>query len=198
MNERQTIMSVSQITKKAIAYGLKELMKKKPFEKITIADITEACGLNRQTFYYHFQDKYELVDWIYYHEAISVLMENLSFETWSDRVLEMLTVMQHEAPFYENALKASGQNGFHNYLFSVARELFGDVIDKVAKGSIAEDEKLFIAEFYAYGIVGIIVSWAQQGMKKSPAEITGHLKKLVYDSQKFAISRYIKNEIPES
>ena len=53
-------MSDSLITKKAIAGALKTVCKEKAFDKISIADITAACGLNRQTFYYHFQDKYEL------------------------------------------------------------------------------------------------------------------------------------------
>ena len=55
-------MSDSLITKRAIAAGIKELTKKKSFDKITVSDISEICGLNRQTFYYHFQDKYELVE----------------------------------------------------------------------------------------------------------------------------------------
>ncbi|HAB61398.1 MAG TPA: dihydroxyacetone kinase transcriptional activator DhaS, partial [Lachnospiraceae bacterium] len=48
-------MSESMITKQAIARGFKQLMKEKTFDKITILDITKTCGLNRQTFYYHFQ-----------------------------------------------------------------------------------------------------------------------------------------------
>ena len=75
-------MSDSMITKKALAEGFKELVKKKNFESITVLDITEKCGLNRQTFYYHFHDKYELVNWIYYNEALRVLANDLSFNTW--------------------------------------------------------------------------------------------------------------------
>ncbi|MDP4153580.1 MAG: dihydroxyacetone kinase transcriptional activator DhaS [Bacillota bacterium] len=186
-------MSDSMITKKAIAFGLKELMKKKSFEKITIADITEICGLNRQTFYYHFQDKFELVDWIYYNEAIALLTNDLTFETWGTRVQQMLTVMKNEAYFYQNALKASGQNGFEDYLFSVARELFCGIIDRIApQGALTEEERDFIAEFYSYGIVGIILSWARKGMKETPEYITDQLKNLVYDTQKFAVIRYMQ------
>lgn len=72
-------MSDALITKRAIATGLKELVDEKPFNKISIRDITEKCGLNRQTFYYHFQDKYELVNWIYYQEGFAPLMEGDDF-----------------------------------------------------------------------------------------------------------------------
>ena len=56
-------MSEAAVTKKVIADGFRYVMEKKSFDKITISDITDKCGLNRQTFYYHFQDKYELLNW---------------------------------------------------------------------------------------------------------------------------------------
>jgi len=183
-------MSDSFITKNALANGLKQITKKKSFDKITILDITETCGLNRQTFYYHFQDKYELVDWIYYNETISIIINDLTFETWSDRVLQMLTKMKSEDYFYENTLKASFENGFREYLYRVTSELFYNIIDRIASNvDIAEDEKKFIAEFYSFGIVGIIISWAQHGMKETPEYITTQLRNLVYGTQKFAASR---------
>ena len=52
----------SSATKIAIAYGLKELVKTKALNKITISDITEKCGINRQTFYYHFADMMDLIE----------------------------------------------------------------------------------------------------------------------------------------
>ena len=90
-------MSESIITKKALSEGLKELMKHKSFSKISIADITQQCGLNRQTFYYHFQDKYELLNWIYYNEAIVPLTVDLTFDTWDRKLLEMLRTMKRES-----------------------------------------------------------------------------------------------------
>ena len=51
-------------TKFAIAFAFKELLLEKSIDKITINDITEKCGINRQTFYYHFHDIYELIEWI--------------------------------------------------------------------------------------------------------------------------------------
>ena len=56
-------MSSSAITKSALCDSLKKLCEQKPFDKISISDITGECGLNRQSFYYHFQDKYELLSY---------------------------------------------------------------------------------------------------------------------------------------
>jgi len=187
-------VSESLITKKAIAYGLKELTKKKSFDKITIQDITDICGLNRQTFYYHFQDKYELVDWIYYNEAISIIINDLTYENWDKKVLLMLDKMKSESYFYKDTLKSSTENGFKEYLFQIASELFLNIVGKIgANEDFGEDEKKFISEFYAFGIVGVIISWVQHGMKETPEYITMQLKNVSYGTQKFAASRFIKN-----
>lgn len=186
-------MSESYITKKAIASGLKEIMRKKSFDKITIADVTGACKLNRQTFYYHFQDKIDLLNWIFYHETIATIVEDLNFENWPDKVFHMLKTMAEEKYFYQNALQSSYQNDFRNYLSSVTTELFRNIIDKIKdEKQIDQKDKEFIASFYAYGAVGIIVVWATSGMKESPLEITEHIKHIVYDSKALALARYLK------
>ena len=61
---------MSEITKKALATSLKKLLSKKELSKITISNITDDCGVNRQTFYYHFKDVYDLLEWIYLNEVI--------------------------------------------------------------------------------------------------------------------------------
>lgn len=60
---------MSQVTKKALAAALKDQLLKKPLHKITINDITEECGINRMTFYYHFKDIYDLVEWTCVEDA---------------------------------------------------------------------------------------------------------------------------------
>jgi len=184
-------MSESFITKKALSSGLKDLMKSKSFDKITIEDITSQCGLNRQTFYYHFQDKYELINWIYFNEAIGILSSDLSLETWSDRILAMLTAMKRESGFYENALKSSGSEELERYLLSFSNELFRNLIEKIDQSrTIPVDDVNFIAQFYSFGCVGLIASWAKAGMTASPESMVSHLKTLVYDSRMFAVKRY--------
>ena len=186
-------MSDSIITKRAIAQGFKELMRHKRFDKITITDITKSCGLNRQTFYYHFQDKYELINWIYYHEAIIPLTEDLSFETWDRKILDLLTLMKTDSYFYGNALRENCQYEFENYLLCVAKELFSNIIDRISeKTHIEFEDRQFIADFFSFGIVGVIVSWAKNGMKESPEFVTARLRNLLEDSKKVAVQRYLK------
>lgn len=72
---------MSNITKKAIAASLKNLLKEKKLNKITVQDIADDCGINRQTFYYHFQDVYDLVEWICIQDTEKALKENRTYAT---------------------------------------------------------------------------------------------------------------------
>ncbi|WP_312693082.1 dihydroxyacetone kinase transcriptional activator DhaS [Caproiciproducens sp.] len=186
-------MSDSLITKKAIAASIKELMKKRPLQKISVADIVEHCGINRQTFYYHFKDKYDLVDWIYYNEVVSAVTQNRSIEEWNNVVLDVLNTMKNEQYFYTNALCVTGQNAFQDYFFNVTKGMIGEMLETILQGSqIAPDDKDFIAEFYSYGLVGIVVQWARRGMKQPPEQIVQRLTHFIDDSKLYAAERYFK------
>jgi probable dihydroxyacetone kinase regulator len=189
-------MSDSLITKKAIVEGMKELTKKKAFDKITVSDIAEICGLNRQTFYYHFQDKYDLVNWIYYNEIIAAVVDGLTYENCMEKVLQMLNKMKADDYFYISTLKASVKNEFEESLFKVVRELFCDIISEIVEdfhATMEEDEIRFIADFYSFGMTGMIISWASNGMKKSPEVISKQIKSLYLSTEKFVTTH--SNEI---
>ena len=106
-------MPDSNITKKALAMAMKELMEQIPFSKISVSDICEKCGMNRKSFYYHFKDKYDLVNWIFdveFFQAVHVRDYNLP--NWSWRFLEDSCQYFYEnQSFYRKAL----QNGCKKY-----------------------------------------------------------------------------------
>ena len=83
-------------TKAKMAEAVKSLMNTKSFDKITVSDITTECGIHRQTFYYHFQDRYELVDWIIYNELLVPFMEGLTFANMYSRFNALLETIESE------------------------------------------------------------------------------------------------------
>ena len=88
-------MPDSQLTKRALAQAMKEAMSELPLEKIRIKDIVKRCNMNRQSFYYHFKDKYDLVNWIFYTEFFADIRDYLDEPNWEllGRICEF---------FYEN------------------------------------------------------------------------------------------------
>jgi len=184
-------MSESHITEKAIAESLKQLMKIKPLSKISINDIAENCGLNRQTFYYHFKDKYELVNWIYYTEAVSGKADCSNYNSWSGEMYKTLVYLMENKSFYINALSTPGQNAFDGYFFENTFELIMGIINDISTNiDIDASDKKFIADFYANAFVGITVQWVKSGMETSPKILVDNLNKIVEGSMLGAIKRY--------
>lgn len=93
---------MSQTTKKALEGSLKHLLLEKPLDKITISDIAEDCGINRMTFYYHFKDIYDLVEWSCYEDAAHALAGHKTYDTWQQGFLEIFKAVKANKLFITN------------------------------------------------------------------------------------------------
>jgi len=90
---------MSNITKRALEDSLKHLLLKKPVNKITINDITEDCGVNRMTFYYHFQNIYDLIEWSCREDAHRAIEGNKTYDTWQQGFLDIFRAVEENKPF---------------------------------------------------------------------------------------------------
>ncbi len=190
-------MANSNITKKALAESLKELGSTRILDKITVADITEHCGVNRQTFYYHFNDKYELLAWIYNQELVIPLTKDLTFDNWGEKILELLVYMKQKKQFFMNTIK-SNNDFFSVYLERIFIELFNKAIkDLNLYTHLDKKMRDIYARFFAYGLTGIIVDWALKGMKEGEEELAQLLQDISFSSEKIGHELYLyhKNEI---
>ena len=126
--------------------SLKELCREKSFDKISIADITSTCGLNRQTFYYHFEDKYELLNWIYYTEGFARLVDGITLENWDSHIAVLFETMRADKKFYENTVRCTPDT-FGNYLFKVVRALFLEAVEALDNGTVPDATRRFLQTF---------------------------------------------------
>ena len=169
-------------TKKKLAGALKELMKTTTFDKITVSDITEKCSVHRQTFYYHFQDRYELLDWVFQHEIIEPFTTGFCFENVLERFDNLFETMYSSKKFYQNAMKTNGDD-LTRYISRVAssqfKELFAFLSKESSKSNVLKDDDMLMSEFFAYGISGVVINWALKGMKESPKEMTNRIENLI-------------------
>ncbi len=74
----------SQLTKRALEESFKRQLSTKPFSKITIADIAQDCGISRMTFYYHFKDIYDLMEWSLEEDAKRAIDGCKTVSTWQE------------------------------------------------------------------------------------------------------------------
>jgi probable dihydroxyacetone kinase regulator len=154
-------MPDSNITKKALAMAMKELMEQIPFSKISVSDICEKCGMNRKSFYYHFKDKYDLVNWIFdveFFQAVHVRDYNLP--NWSWRFLEDSCQYFYEnQSFYRKALQIEGQNSFVEHF----RETLKPLLKMVVKNILADPQyEEFCINFYSDAFIAALERWLSE------------------------------------
>ena len=187
-------MAESLLTKQAIARSLKELSRDKAFDKISVGEITEAAKLNRQTFYYHFPDKFALLKWIYMNELLLPNMSDLSFDNWDERFLSVMETMSDDKPFYINTIKHA-EDYIRQYMLENAETILGRAIDLIdQRGLVSAEEKLFISRFFSHGLCGMIIEWAINGMTTDPKTIRRYMKKMLVSCENAAYS-YKKGEL---
>ncbi len=176
-------MPDSNITKKALAASLKELMQTKPLSKISVGDICEKCGMNRKSFYYHFCDKYDLVNWIFDNG----FGEICSREDYSDEFENMCNYFYSERVFYRNALQITGQNSFRDYfrqqLHPVLKNLVGDMLER-------EDDTEFLVTFFADGIVSTVIRWLNEPDPEPPEVLVGRVRRTMITISKAIVTTY--------
>ena len=152
-------------TKQALEASLKRLMLKKPLDKITIRDLTEDCGISRMAFYYHFKDIYDLVEWACIEDAAAALQGKKTCDTWQEGLLQIFEAVLENKPFILNAYRCISRDQMERFLFQLTYGLIRGVVDEKSEGTaISEADKTFIAEFYKYSFVGVLLDWIRQGM----------------------------------
>ena len=157
---------MSQITKRAISASLKHLLLQKPLGKITINDIAEDCGINRMTFYYHFKDIYDLIEWTCVEDASRALEGKKTYDTWQQGLLQIFEAVLDNKPFIMNVYRSVSREQVETYLYKLTYELLiGVVREKAAGMSVREEDMDFIATVYQYAFVGLMLDWIKDGMK---------------------------------
>ena len=182
---------MSQVTKRALEQSLKNLLLKKPLTKITINDIAEDCGINRMTFYYHFKDIYDLVEWSCLEDAKRALAEKKTHDTWQEGFLQIFEAVRANKPFIMNVYRCVDREQVEKYLKPLVDHLIMGVIEEQSVGMrVREEDKEFIARVYSYIFIGLMLDWIKDDMKEDPALIVDRLAMLIRDSLAGALSRF--------
>ena len=182
---------MSQVTKRALEQSLKNLLLKKPLTKITINDITDDCGINRMTFYYHFKDIYDLVEWSCLEDAKRALDEKKTYETWQQGLLQIFEAVEENKPFILNIYHCVHREQVEKYLQPLVDQLLLDVInEEVGDMTVRDEDKQFIAQIYSYIFIGLMLDWIKDNMRTDPQTIVNRLTKLIKGSMSEALSRF--------
>ena len=183
---------MAQMTKRALEASLKNLLLQKPLNKITINDITEDCGISRITFYYHFKDIYDLVEWSCMEDAARALEGKKTYDTWQEGFLNIFRAVQANKPFVMNVYRSVSRERVEQYLKPLIHNLvLGVIEEKSAEMAVSEADKSFIAYFYEYAFIGIMLDWISENMKGDPEIIVERTSKLIHGSIIRALNAFL-------
>ena len=187
---------VSQTTKRALEASLKKLLLEKPLNKITINDITEDCGVNRMTFYYHFKDIYDLVDWILTEDATKAMEGRQSFDTWTEAFLDILHQIRDNKALVLNVYRSVGREQVEQYLYKLLDPMLKEFADRECHDiTVQDDDKQFVVDFYKYALVGVVLEWIRRDMKTDPALMVERTGRMLQGDLRRALCRLASNKI---
>ncbi len=181
---------MSNITKRALEASLKNLLLQKPLNKITVGDIANDCGINRMTFYYHFKDIYDLIEWSCVEDATKALEGKKTYDTWQEGFLNIFNAVLDNKPFIMNVYRSVSREQIEMYLYKLTYNLLINVVNEKSVGmAVSDEDKKFIADFYKYAFVGIMLNWIRNDMKEEPKQIVDRLSVLIHGN----ITRTLNN-----
>ena len=152
-------------TKAKLADSLKDLMKKTPFRKITIQNVTDHCGLNRQTFYYHFKDMYDLLRWIYQNE----IFRDFGLDrNWKSTLLTTLKYAKKNKIFLRNTVRSLRKESIERFLYPFVFKWSSRIFDEACSGLyIRQEDRNFLVKFFSHAFLDAILIWVGNGMPES-------------------------------
>ncbi|MEG1523918.1 MAG: TetR/AcrR family transcriptional regulator C-terminal domain-containing protein [Clostridia bacterium] len=165
-------MSESNITKRALADAMKTLMAEQPLSKITVGDVCERCGMSRKGFYYHFKDKYDLVNWVFYEEFIASVLNRTYVSPW-EFFDDICLYFYENRAFYINAFQVEGQNSFVEYFSVFMQSVVVHYLDACFKGNEHDD---FYTAFFTDAFRVAIIKWLRENAQIDPTAFVGLLR----------------------
>lgn len=151
---------MSQFTKKAIIETFLTLLKEHSLDKITVKDIVETCGINRNTFYYYYKDIYDLIEDVFALETARVLSDKNRYDTWYEELRRVaLFVLEHKSAI-AHIYHSKSRDVLENYLYTISGQIIKSCVEREAEHlSVGQEDKEFICTFYGYSLAGITLLW---------------------------------------
>ncbi len=166
------------LTKQALCDALKSLLTVKNFQHITIRDITAEAGFNRQTFYYHFKDIYDLLSWGFEQEMdlLADYLQNKSHNTWKEAWTRVIQYISQNKYLCSCIVNGIGREQLiltmHESICNVIRQI---VTHEADLRPVPAEHMDFTVEFYASAVSNCVYNWVKNGMRESPEAMLSHL-----------------------
>ncbi len=157
-----THADISLNTKHILISSLKKFMERKPLSKITISEICNDCGMNRKTFYYHFEDIYDMLRWMLEEEALEIVKQFNPLTDYEEVIRFIIDYIDDNNHILSCVYDAMGREGMKRFFLSDFNVSIGAIIDGIEKTmniSITPNYRQFLCDFYTNALSGILLDW---------------------------------------
>ena len=167
---------MSKLTQMALASALTTLLEKKPLDKITIKELTDACGVTRNTFYYHFQDIYDLLSWIFVQKSEDIISHCKEEKDWKSGFMEGLCYLYDNRAMIYHVYQSISREVLDNYLYHVVNGYALDIVQMQAQKIephhwISGAAIKLTADFFRNAVLGSMIQWIREDMKTPPGQL---------------------------
>ena len=167
---------MSNLTKKALISSFFKLLSTRPFKKITISNITDDCGVNRMTFYYHFRDINDLVEKAF-EESFNEITKNTQGERdWSATYLSLFEMVFNKKDYVKKLYPEFDFRDLLSFIFPFANKIAHEIVECHTKKSIDKAMHLRLVHSISCCIVGSFFEWLESDMARKPAELVNEQK----------------------
>ena len=157
-----------------LAAAMKKCMERMPVEKVTVKEIVEECGTTRQTFYRHFLDKYDLINW-YFDKILSESFKHMGTgETVYESLVRKFRFIEHERLFFDAAFRYDDQNSLRDHDYRKIHAFYTNMIESRTKEPLGS-ELNFILEMYCRGSIYMTTRWVSGEISCTPEELAERL-----------------------
>ena len=190
---------MAQFTKKAIMQCFIQMLNESPMDKISVVDIAERCGINRNTFYYYYCDIYALVKELFTIEAQRIAEKELSCATWQEVCLEALEFVRENRRAVYHLFHSNHRDLLEEYLYDVAHLEMVNFVCREAEGMPVKEEDInSLALFYTSALVGLVTRWMLEGMKADVESILDNIGRLITGNLRMSLERSCEESCQEA
>ena len=158
--------AVADFTEKAIRESFLKLLNQKPLKQITIKDIVEDCGVNRNTFYYHFQGVPDLIEHILADESKKLLIGNKKLETIEDCLNVIASFIMDNRHAVLHAYKSINRDFFEQYQWRICEHMVNEFLNrKLQNIKISREDHELIANYIDSLAYGVVMRWLSNDLK---------------------------------
>lgn len=184
-------------TKQSLGNTLKEIMKHKPFSKITISELIRECDVNRKTFYYHFEDIYDLLKWMLEQEAFEVVKQFDLLVDYKDAFDFVINYVKQNSYFlnciYDSVGRDELKRFFYKDFIGISEKIISEYADDL-NVSLSDDFKYFLCNFYTEALAGMLIDLFQNPEKCDQATMFDYFSIILNSSLPAVIQAHQKKD----